>query len=102
VPGGLAVVRRIRRAAPDLPLIMMTYYNPILRYGLERYAADAKTSGVDAHIVTDLTPEEAGEWKRISVAHGLDTIFLLAPTSTPERIAAVTALSTGFLYCVSR
>jgi len=98
----LDVIRRIRHSTPDLPLIVMTYYNPILRYGLERYAADAASAGVDAHIVTDLTPEEAGDWKRISKAHDLDTVFLLAPTSTPERIGAVAELSTGFIYCVSR
>ena len=58
------MVRQIRAAHPDLPLILMTYYNPLLRYGLERYAHDAQAAGADAHIVTDLTPEEAGEWKR--------------------------------------
>src|SRR5580658_4174912 len=65
VSRALDVIRRIRRAVPDLPLIVMTYYNPILRYGLERYAVDSGAAGVDGHIVTDLTPEEAGEWKRI-------------------------------------
>jgi len=80
----------------------MTYYNPIRRYGLEPYARDARAAGADAHIVTDLTPEEAGDWKRISEANGLDTVFLLAPTSTPERVRVVAQLSTGFVYCVSR
>ncbi len=98
----LAVIRAARQRAPDLPIIVMTYFNPIRRYGLERYARDARAAGVDAHIVTDLTPEEAGEWKRISTANGLDTIFLLAPTSTEPRIEAVTRLSSGFVYCVSR
>jgi tryptophan synthase alpha chain len=106
--GGMTVAKAleclgaIRKNAPELPLVVMTYYNPILRYGLERYAADAKAAGADAHIVTDLTPEEAGEWKRISAANGLDTVFLLAPTSTLERIAVVAQLSSGFIYCVSR
>jgi tryptophan synthase alpha chain len=98
----LSAVRSIRQAAPDLPLILMTYYNPIRRYGLERYAADARAAGADGNIVTDLTPEEAGDWKRISEANGLDTIFLLAPTSTEGRIDIVSRLSTGFVYCVSR
>ncbi len=98
----LAIVEDARRLAPDLPLIVMTYYNPIRRYGLERYAEDARRLGVDAHIVTDLTPEEAGDWKRISQAANLDTIFLLAPTSTPERVGVVCDLSSGFVYCVSR
>ena len=98
----LDMVAEIRAACPTLSLILMTYFNPIRYYGLERYAQDAKAKGADAHIVTDLTPEEAGDWKRISVANGLDTVFLLAPTSTPIRIEVVSALSTGFVYCVSR
>jgi len=98
----LSVLQAARQRAPELPLIVMTYYNPIRRYGLERYARDARAAGVDAHIVTDLTPEEAGEWKRLSMANGLDTIFLLAPTSTESRIEIVARLSTGFIYCVSR
>ena len=98
----LDLVRQIRERAPDLPLVLMTYYNPLLRYGLAAYAQAAKAAGADAHIVTDLTPEEAGEWKRLSDANDLDTIFLVAPTSTPARIATVAELSSGFVYCVSR
>lgn len=98
----LDIVRQIRAQEPDLPLILMTYYNPILRYGLEEYAHTAKDAGADAHIVTDLTPEEAGEWKRISAEAGLDTVFLVAPTSTQERIETVVQLASGFIYCVSR
>jgi tryptophan synthase alpha chain len=98
----LDLVRQIRERAPDLPLVLMTYYNPLLRYGLKPYAQAAQAAGADAHIVTDLTPEEAGEWKRLSEANALDTIFLVAPTSTPARIATVAQLSSGFVYCVSR
>jgi tryptophan synthase alpha chain len=98
----LSVVQSIRHLSPALPIILMTYYNPIRHYGLEHYAADARSAGADANIVTDLTPEEADDWKRISVAQGLDTIFLLAPTSTQARIEIVSRLSTGFVYCVSR
>ncbi|HZO86744.1 MAG TPA: tryptophan synthase subunit alpha [Chthonomonadaceae bacterium] len=98
----LSIVQSIRQASPDLPLILMTYYNPVRRYGLPRFAADTHAAGVDAHILTDLTPEEAGEWKRIAAVHDLDTVFLLAPTSTSERIEIVSRLSTGFIYCVSR
>jgi tryptophan synthase alpha chain len=100
--GTLEIARAIRAARPDLPLVVMTYYNPILRYGLERYAADAVAAGVDGHIVTDLTPEEADRWIGISRSAWLDTIFLLAPTSTHERIQVVCGLATGFVYCVSR
>lgn len=98
----LEIVRKIRASNPDLPLVIMTYYNPIRRYGLAQYAKDARTAGADAHIVTDLTPEEAGDWKAHSDANGLDTVFLLAPTSTPARIGVVARLSRGFIYCVSR
>ncbi len=98
----LAAVQSVRHLSPELPLILMTYYNPIRHYGLARYAADAKAAGADAHIVTDLTPEEAGDWKHISQEQDLDTVFLLAPTSTQARIEIVSRLSTGFVYCVSR
>lgn len=98
----LDAIRQIRERVPDLPLVPMTYYNPIHHFGLAEYARAAKEAGADGHIVSDLTPEEAGEWKRISASEGLDTIFLLAPTSTLERIEIVTALSEGFVYCVSR
>ncbi len=102
VPKALEVVRQIRVRAPELPLIIMTYYNPIWHYGLEKYAHDAKAAGADAHIVTDLTPEEAEQWIANSRKEELDTVFLLAPTSTSDRISGVSQLSTGFIYCVSR
>ncbi len=102
VPKTLEVVQAIRERNPDLPLILMTYVNPILHYGLRRYAEDAKSAGADAHIVTDLTPEEAEEWKSLSDQNDLDTVFLLAPTSTEARMKVVSRLSSGFVYCVSR
>ena len=98
----LEIVRQVRAEAPELPLILMTYFNPILHFGLAEWAAEAKAAGVDAHIVTDLTPEEAEPWKHESDKNGLETIFLLAPTSTPARIEIVAKLSSGFVYCVSR
>lgn len=98
----LEVVRAVRARKPAFPLILMTYYNPILHYGLEKYASEAAAAGADAHIVTDLTPEEAERWKLASIENKLDTIFLVAPTSTPERIKAVSKLCSGFIYCVSR
>ena len=98
----LELVSQIRASVPDLPLILMTYYNPIRRFGLSEYAAAAAAAGADAHIVTDLTPEEAAEWKSASEANGLDTVFLVAPTSTDVRMQIVANISTGFVYCVSR
>lgn len=97
----LAAVSRIRQIS-EVPIVLMTYYNPVLRYGLEQFAGDSASAGVDGVIVTDLTPEEAGPWKAAAEASGLDTIFLLAPTSTDERIRMVAALDSGFVYCVSR
>lgn len=96
-----ATVQSIRRRS-EIPLLLMTSYNPIFRYGDERAVAAAQEAGVDAFLITDLPPEEAADWKRLAAAHGLDTIFLLAPTSTPERIDCAARLGSGFIYCVSR
>lgn len=97
----LDAVRRVRELS-DMPIVLMTYYNPILRWGLDQFAAEAADAGVDGVIVTDLTPEEAGPWLDAARSNGVDTIFLLAPTSTPERIRLVAGISTGFVYCVAR
>src|SRR5437016_5644041 len=97
----LETVRRIRHTS-GIPVVLMTYCNPALRYGLERFAAKAAEAGVDGVIQTDLTPEEAGGWVAAARSAGLDTVFLLAPTSTDARIDVVSQLSTGFIYCVSR
>jgi tryptophan synthase alpha chain len=83
------------------PLVLMTYYNPVYHLGLERFAARAAAAGVAGVIVPDLPPEEAGPWQAAARAEGLDTIFLLAPTSNEERVRAVERASTGFIYYVS-
>lgn len=97
----LETVTRLR-ARTAVPLAFMTYYNLILRYGLERFCRDATVAGLDGLIVADLPPEEGGEL--IAAARDVDlaTIFLLAPTSTEARIRAVVEACTGFVYCVSR
>ena len=97
----LELVRRIRRAS-QLPLLLFSYFNPLLQYGLERLAHDAKQAGVDGVLVTDLPPEEAGEWIAAARAVDLDTVFLAAPTSPPERLQRVTQASRGFVYAISR
>ncbi|HEY3297857.1 MAG TPA: tryptophan synthase subunit alpha [Armatimonadota bacterium] len=97
----LGLVRSIRKES-DVPLVLMTYFNPILHYGLEKFATDAASAGADGVILSDLTPEEAGEWKSLADSNGIDTIFLLAPTSTEPRIEGVAKLASGFIYCVSR
>jgi len=93
---------RDSRALSDVPLVLMTSYNLALRYGLSRFAQVFADAGADGTILTDLPPEEAAPWKAASEAAGLATIFLVAPTSTPERIALIAANTTGFVYCVSR
>jgi tryptophan synthase alpha chain len=99
--GVLDAVRRIR-ARCDLPLLLFSYYNPLLQYGLPRLAREAKEAGVDGVLVTDLPPEEAGEWIAAARAVDLDTVFLASPTSPPERLRRVAEASRGFVYAISR
>jgi tryptophan synthase alpha chain len=88
------------RAGTQIPIILMTYYNPIFKYGDERFVLDAAAAGVDGVIVPDLPPDEAGNLIKQARESGLDTIFLLAPTSTDDRISKVVRTSTGFIYYV--
>lgn len=84
------------------PIVLFTYLNPVLQYGLEAFARTASQAGADAALVVDLTPEEATDYIGAMRGHHLDTVFLASPTSTDERIERVAAASTGFLYLVSR
>jgi len=95
------LVRRIRLSS-QVPLVLFSYYNPILQMGLEKFASAAANAGADGVLATDLTPEESEDYRRILAAHHLDTIFLGAPTSTDERLAKIAACSSGFLYLISR
>ncbi len=88
------------RKSTKIPLILMTYYNPVFKYGEERFCRDAASAGVDGVIIPDLPPDEAGGMISSSRAHGIDTIFLLAPTSTPGRMKRVARSTRGFLYYV--
>jgi tryptophan synthase alpha chain len=83
------------------PLVLMTYFNPIFRYGLQAFASDCQRSGIDGVIVPDLPPEEAGPWIKEARKFEVDTIFLAAPTSPEERIRLVSQVSRGFIYYVS-
>jgi len=84
-----------------VPLVLMGYYNPILAYGPARFAQDAAAVGVDGVIVPDLPTEESDELLAACRAHGRDLVFMVAPTSTDERLAAVAQRASGFIYCVS-
>jgi len=86
----------------DLPIILFSYYNPLLQFGLQRLAAAARDAGIDGILVTDLTPEESGEFEGALRDAGLDMIFLVAPTSTDERLKLVAKHASGFIYAVSR
>lgn len=90
------------RRVSDTPIVLMSYFNPVQKYGLTRFATDAADAGADGVIMTDLPPEESAEWKKAADEAKLATIFLLAPTSTKERIGLTAKLSSGFIYCVSR
>ncbi len=96
----LTLVKEIRRQS-DIPLILMTYYNPIFKYGIERFIKKAAGVGVDGVIIPDLIPDEAEDFIGLARQHDLDTVFLLAPTSTRDRIHKVSKASRGFIYYVS-
>ena len=86
----------------DIPIILFSYYNPLFQFGLKRLAEAAREAGLDGVLVTDLSPEEAGEFERELRACDLDMIFLVAPTSTDERLKLVAERASGFIYAVSR
>ena len=85
----------------NTPLVLMTYFNPVFHYGLKEFAEGCGRSGIDGVIIPDLPPEEAGPWMGEARRMGLDTIFLVAPTSPPDRIKLVSRCSQGFIYYVS-
>ncbi len=96
----LDMVARLRPRVPQ-PVVLLSYYNPILQYGLEGFCARAASAGVDGLVIPDLPPEEGAPLQAAADPQGLDAIFLAAPTSTDERLARVAASSRGFVYCVS-
>lgn len=97
----LAVAREVRRHT-DVGLIVFSYMNPLLRYGLERFCADASSAGVDGVLVTDLPVEEAGPYLSSMEKYNLDPVFLAAPTSPDARLKLIANHSRGFVYAVSR
>jgi tryptophan synthase alpha chain len=86
----------------QVPVVLFSYFNPLLSYGLERLSREARAAGIDGVLVTDLVPEEAEEFSAMLGAHELDMIFLVAPTSTDARLRLVSERASGFIYAVSR
>lgn len=97
----LATVKQIRETS-DIPIILFTYFNPVHYMGIEQFVAEAADSGVDGALVLDLPPEESKEYKALMDMKDLCTVYLLAPTSTDDRIDLISRFSTGFIYYVSR
>ncbi len=97
----LEIVAAARRKT-DVPIVLFSYYNPLLQFGHKPLCEAARRVGVDGLLVTDLAPEEAGAFAATLAQHELDLIFLVAPTSTDERLALIAARATGFIYAVSR
>jgi tryptophan synthase alpha chain len=86
----------------DVPIVLFSYFNPLLKFGKDRLAGEAKQAGVDAVLVTDLIPEEALPWTKTFREHGLDPIFLVSPTTSDERLRHIAQQASGFIYAVSR
>ncbi len=90
------------RTRIDTPLVLFSYLNPLLQYGISKLGRDARAAGIDGILVTDLTPEESQQFVAVAQANDLDVIFLAAPTSTDERLRLITEHASGFVYAVSR
>ena len=86
----------------DVPIVLFSYFNPLLQFGQEQLAAAARQAGIDAMLVTDLIPEEAESWTENLLRHQLDPIFLVAPTTSDKRLARIAQQAHGFIYAVSR
>ncbi len=96
----LGSVKSIRKKS-QIPLLIMTYYNPVFKFGLQNFVKAAKTAGLDGLIIPDLTPEESGELRLLCRRQNLDLVFFIAPTSTLKRIKQVNLKSSGFIYGIS-
>ncbi len=97
----LEIAAKIRETS-QIPILLFTYLNPVLRYGFARLAADAKAAGIDGCLLIDVSVEEAGDYVKVMREAGIDTVFIAAPTSTDHRLKLVAEYSSGFIYLVSR
>lgn len=100
-PAGVIEIAGGLRSETDKPILLMTYYNPVYRFGLDRFAEAAGESGVDGVIIPDIPLEEAGPWRSAASARGLDTVLFAAMNGSDERIREAGASTEGFLYCVA-
>jgi len=101
LPHALTCVARARQRI-DVPIVLFSYFNPLLQFGEERLAIEARQAGIDGVLVTDLIPEEAHSWTKTLLQHELDPIFLVAPTTSDQRLAEIARQARGFIYAVSR
>ena len=101
LPDALACVARAKQHI-DVPIVLFSYFNPLLKFGEQKLAKEAKQAGVDGVLVTDLIPEEAQSWTETLVQFDLDPIFLVAPTTSDERLARIAQQASGFIYAVAR
>lgn len=97
----IQLVKNVRDAGVTIPLMLMGYFNPVVKYGVERYVADCAAAGVDGFIIPDLPIEESERIRSVAAEHGVDLIFMVAPTTTDDRLEQVGQVSTGFIYCVA-
>ncbi|MEV4557571.1 tryptophan synthase subunit alpha [Kitasatospora sp. NPDC049285] len=97
----LRTVAEVAAAHPAVPVLVMTYWNPVDRYGTARFAADLAAAGGAGCILPDLPVEESAEWRKAAAEHGLDTVFVVAPSSQDARLAEVTAAGSGFVYAAA-
>jgi len=99
--GVLHLVRDIRLQS-QVPLVLFTYFNPVLQFGIDTFATRAQSAGADGALITDLPPEDSADYRAALRSRGLDTIFLAAPTTGDERMRRIASVSSGFLYVISR
>ena len=98
----LATARTLRAEGVEMPIVLFTYCNPVFAYGLTRFAEDAEEAGVDGVLMLDMPPEESGEYKALMDKAGIETIFLVAPTTDERRLPEILGMCGGFVYYVSR
>jgi tryptophan synthase alpha chain len=101
VHDAITCVRKVRRSI-DVPIVLFSYFNPLLQFGPEAFALAVSQAGIDGVLVTDLIPEEAESWTQNLLQHGLDPIFLVAPTTSDKRLAQIAHEARGFIYVISR